>query len=116
MGDWVFENNPTLKNRAKCGKLSLPYCGPYQVIELNRNARIAKLQVLRGRDKWVHMRWLSRCDPKILDRKRVEPWYGNYKDRCSLQAIPETEQGEAKPSEAEQTEEQRSEAKQSEQE
>ncbi len=91
VGDWVFENNLMLKNRAKCGKLSLPYCGPYQVIELNRNARMAKLQVLRGRDKWVHMRWLSRCDPKMLDQKRVEPWYGNYKDRCSLQAIPEME-------------------------
>ncbi len=57
--DWVFENNPTLKNHAKWGKLSLPYCGPYQVIELNHNARMAKLQVICGCDKWVHMRWLS---------------------------------------------------------
>ncbi len=49
---------------------------------------MAKLEVIRGHDKWVHMRWLSRCDPKMLAHKRVEPWYGKYKDRCSLQAIP----------------------------
>ncbi len=30
-----------------------------QVIELNHNAWMAKLQVIQGRDKWVHMRWLS---------------------------------------------------------
>ncbi len=90
--DWVFENNPMLKNRAKCGKLSLPYCGPYQVIKLNRNARMAKLQVLRGHDKWVHMQWLSHCDPKMLECKWVEPWYRNYSERCSLQAIPDEEE------------------------
>ncbi len=74
---------------APCGKLSLPHCGPYQVIELNHNAHMAKLQVIRGHDKWVRMQWLSRCDPKMLDRKQVEPWYSNYKDCCSLQAIPD---------------------------
>ncbi len=92
VGDWVFENNPTLENCAKCGKLSLPYCGPYQAIELNRNACMAKLEVLRGRDKWVHMRWLSHCDMKMLECKCIEPWYGNYKEHCSLQAIPDEEE------------------------
>ncbi len=55
----MFENNPTLKNRTKCGKLSLPYCGPNKVIELNYLARMAKLEVIQGKNKWVHMRWLT---------------------------------------------------------
>ncbi len=53
---------------------------------------MAKLEVIHGHDKWVHMQWLSRFDPKMLDRKQVEPWYGNYKDRCSLQAIPDEDE------------------------
>ncbi len=35
VGDWVFENNPTLKKFTKHGKLSLPYCGPFKVIKIN---------------------------------------------------------------------------------
>ncbi len=62
------------------------------MIELDRNACMAKLQVLWGKDKWVHMRWLSRCDPKMLERKWVEQWYGNYNEHCSLQAIPDEEE------------------------
>ncbi len=53
-GDWAFKLNLTLKNTSKRGKLYLPQCGPYRIIELSNQTRMAKLEVKGGKDKWVH--------------------------------------------------------------
>ncbi len=53
---------------------------------------MAKLEVKGGKDKWVHLHWLSLCDPKTLKRFQNKPWMGNYKCLDDLEPILETDE------------------------
>ncbi len=54
--------------------------------------RMARLEVHGGKDKWVHLRWLSLCDPMAMMRFHKKPWTGNYKHRAKLEPILETDE------------------------
>ncbi len=53
---------------------------------------MARLEVRGGKDKWVHLQWLSLCDPTAMKRFRKKPWTGNYKCRTDLEPILETDE------------------------
>ncbi len=74
------------------GKLYLPQCGPYRIIELSYWTRIARLEVRGGKDEWVHLRWLSLCDPTTMKRLQKKPWTDNYKRHAELEPILEMEE------------------------
>ncbi len=70
----------------------MPHCGPYRIIELSYQTRMAKLEVKGGKDKCIHLRWLSLCDLKTLKRFQKKPWMGNYKCLDDLEPILETDE------------------------
>ncbi len=73
----------------------MPQCGPYRIIELSYQTRMARLEVRGGKDKWVHLRWLSLCDLSALNMYQKKPWTGNYKCHEELEPILETNESQA---------------------
>ncbi len=51
---------------------------------------MAHIVVKNGKPKWVHLKWLSRCDPASLLCKKHDPWVGQYNKRSTLQPVPES--------------------------
>ncbi len=51
---------------------------------------MAHIAVRNGKPKWVHLKWLSHCDPASLLCKKHDSWVRQYKQRSTLQPVPKS--------------------------